>query len=317
MRILLGCVNSAVSLVGYDLGRRESFWFCPANVHRVCGTCLEKDALWTASDDAVTRISRDGIRTLPLPGPHENLAHSVKFLEGGMLAVADTGNSRVLLRTDLEDFASLSPVAGWGPDIPADAIHLNDFMEWEGGLLVSAFAHQPFRQRGGGTEWKRQGLGCIFHVRAEGGRTVSRIVAAGINCPHSLAIHEGSVFCCASSDGALLQFDPDGEGGLRLVRRRQVTSGHFLRGIMRLEDGWLLGGSSRRRDLGGEGMALLRIGDGDGPPETLRVANAGEIYDIAPWDAELMRGVVRTLHGLPTLDVEGTFPPRCVLPPGY
>ena len=77
MRVLLGCVNSSVSLVGYDLARRVPFWYCPGNVLRACGICVHQGALWVATDNAVQRLDAGGVALMPLPGPHENLAHSV------------------------------------------------------------------------------------------------------------------------------------------------------------------------------------------------------------------------------------------------
>ena len=81
MRVLLGCVNSSVSLVGYDLEARAPFWYCPGNVLPVCCICVHQGALWTASDNAVQRLDAAGLRELPLPGPHDNLAHSIKPLD--------------------------------------------------------------------------------------------------------------------------------------------------------------------------------------------------------------------------------------------
>lgn len=314
MRILLGCVNSAVSLVGYDLEARQPFWYCPGDVLRVCGICVHDGALWTASDNLLARLTGGGVEYFRLPGPHENLAHSVKTLGGGLLGVADTGNSRILVRSGAADFMSFSPLEGWGEAAPPDAIHLNDMISWEDGLLASAFSHQPFGHwKQSGLDWKSEGWGVLFHMRRTQGRTVARIVASGLNCPHSLAVRDGRVYCCSSAKGEFYCFEPDAHGLLREARRWKITDSHFLRGCLRVEDGWILGGSSARHARDAGGMALFRLHDDDSV-ETLPVAAVGEIYDIIPWDAGLMPGVAETFLEMPGLELEGEFPPRCRLP---
>lgn len=326
MRILLSCVNSAVSLVGYDLATRSPFWYCPGNVLRVCGASYGHKGLWLASDNSLSLLTAKGLESIPLPGPHENLAHSVKVLGEDLLAVADTGNSRILLRSGAqsglragadagqEDFISLSPLEGWGSAVPADAIHLNDLISWEDGLLASAFNYQPFSHwKRGGSDWKSEGWGVIYYLRRREGRTLSRIVASGLNCPHSLCVREGNVYCCSSARGEFYRFQPDERGQLRQTRRWKITDRHFLRGALRVENGWVLGGSSRRHEAEGGGMALYFLDDAGGV-ELLPVAGVGEIYDILPWDAQCMPDLTQAILRLPVLDMEGEFPPRCSLP---
>lgn len=327
MRVLIGCVNSSVSLVGYDLGQRAAFWYCPANVLRACGICVHEKALWVASDNVAQRLDAEAITSLQLPGPHDNLAHSIKplaFGGGHALGVADTGNSRVLILGGLKTLFALSPLEGWqeatdksnSPSIPPDAIHLNDFISWKDGLLVSAFNYQPFayikREFPG---WQSLGLGCLFHLRRHEGRTLARIVATGLDCPHSLALWESAVYCCSSARGMFFRYLEE-DGLLREDKRWPVTESHFLRGALRVEGGWLLGGSSRRRQADGGGMCLFLLHD-DGRVESLPLGGPGEIYDIIPWDAALMPQVCAMLSRQPLLDLSGEFPPRCVLPPEY
>lgn len=318
MRILLSCVNSAVSLVGYDFEERRPFWYCPGNVLRACGASVGEDRLWVASDNSLACLSRDGVSYTDLPGPHENLAHSVKILGENLLAVADTGNSRILLRPEVQSgargFYQSSPLEGWEPGIPADAIHLNDLIPWQDGVLASAFSYQPFSQwKKSGLDWQSEGWGSVFYLRRNKGRTVSRIVATGLNCPHSLCHWQDCVYCCSSAHGEFYRFRPDAHGLLREEQRWKVTSSHFLRGVLRTEKGWVLGGSSRRYQDDGGGMVLFFLDD-NGVVETLPVARVGEIYDILPWNGELMSGVAQTLLRLPDLGLEGEFPARCVLP---
>lgn len=316
MLVLLGCVNSAVSLVGYDLDARQPFWYCPSNLLRVCGISWYQDALWAASDTVMQRVDDKEITRWDLPGPHENLAHSIKPLGDDLLAVADTGNSRILLYSD-DKHISLSPLEGWGNDLPIDAIHLNDFIPWRDGLLASAFNYQPFSFWNHSTfDWKEEGWGCIYHLRRHNGKTLARIVASGLNCPHSLVEWQGDIYCCSSSQGSFFRFKVDIHGMLREDRRWKITDTHFLRGCLRIEEGWLLGGSSQRRSQDGHGMRLFILQD-SGEVITLPVGGVGEIYDIIPWNRAMMPGICNTLLDAPELDVEGTFPARCALPTTY
>lgn len=318
MQVLLGCVNSAVSLVGYDLDAEVPFWYCPANVLRVCGISWHQESLWAATDAVVQRLNASGIQRISLPGPHHNYAHSIKPLGEESLGVADTGNSRILVLHGEKILMSLSPLEGWGGgELPEDAIHLNDLVPWRDGLLASAFNYQPFKQWNRSSfDWKREGWGCIYHLRRHEGKTLARIVATGLNCPHSLSEWQGDIYCCSSSDGILFRFSPDAHGKLRETERHHVTDSHFLRGCLRVRDGWLLGGSSRRREEGQSGMALYHLHD-NGKVRMLPVGGPGEIYDIIPWNAALMPGICQTLLRSPALEMEGTFPPRCELPPAY
>ncbi len=268
MRVLLGCVNSAVSLIGYDVEQRQAFWFCPGNVLRVCGICFHDGALHIASDSMLQRLDATGLSAVRLPGPHENLAHSVKPLGPSLLGIADTGNSRILLHSGGPASLALSPLEGWG---------------------------------------------IICFMRRHQGHTLTRIVAGGLNCPHSLCVHEGDVYCCSSASGEFFRFREDEHGLLHEVRRWKITSSHFLRGCLRLPDGWLLGGSSQRHQAEGGGLMLYHLAD-DGSLTAHPLGGPGEIYDIIPWDDALMPGICAALLRQPTLDLEGDFPPRCRLP---
>lgn len=323
MKVLLGCVNSTVSLVGYDLSQERAFWYCPGNVLRVCGICTTEDALWVSSDNTLTRLGANGITppvlTITLPGPHENLAHSVKTVGDNFLAVADTGNSRICILAEQDrksPIMSYNPLEEWDFPLPQDAIHLNDMIPWKDGILASAFHHQPFQQyKQHYPAWNTAGLGVLFFMQRKNKRTITRIVASGLNCPHSLAEHEQRIYCCSSSTGEFYCFAPAEHGSLHLERVWQISTNHFLRGCLRLPNAWLLGGSSRRHahttqaDTA-EGMCLFRLSD-DGTITQYRVAGAGEIYDIIPWQADIMGHVAATLLTLPYLPLEGIFPPRC------
>ncbi len=313
MKLLLGCVNSAVSLVGYDWDTKTSFWYCPGNHLRVCGVHAAANTLWISSDNTLTALGGETPSVINLPGPHDNLAHSVKALGRDVLGVADTGNSRILLYADKRNVMEYAPLDGWECPLPQDAIHLNDMIAWRDGILASAFSYQPFAfLKHGRPGWKQDNLGVLFYMRHHGRRTVSSIVAAGLNCPHSITEHEGDIYCCSSADGTFHRFSPTDEGQLEQVASWHITDDHFLRGCLRVPGGWILGGSSTRHVEGdtSSGMLLYFLSD-DGQVEYHQVAPVGEIYDILPWNECLMRSVAKQALSLPQLPLEGTFPPPC------
>ncbi|MBQ9405603.1 MAG: hypothetical protein IJU37_02570 [Desulfovibrio sp.] len=315
MKLLLGCVNSAVSLVGYDWDSKTTFWYCPGNYLRVCGLQATSERLWIASDNTLTSLGGKERQVICLPGPHENLAHSVKKLGQDALGVADTGNSRVLLYADGRCVLEYRPLDGWECPLPPDAIHLNDILSWDDGILASAFSYQPFTfLKQGRPQWKQDGLGVIFYLRRHGKRTVSSIAASGLNCAHSLTQHGQDVYCCSSAEGSLYRFTPAGEGRLAQSQVWHVTDDHFLRGCLRVPGGWMLGGSSRRHVQGDarSGMLVYFLAD-SGAVEQGFVAPVGEIYDILPWDDDLMRNVAQQILAMPQLPLEGDFPPLCAV----
>jgi hypothetical protein len=145
--MLLSCVNTALSLIGFNLDADAEFWFAPADRLQACGACLADDALFIAADNTLTRISAaDGIRGIQLPGPHRNLAHSVHIFPDMGIAVADTGNSRVLLYGfDLSGWISFDPLESW-PQTPEDALHLNDTIWTPHGIVAFCLNCRPFRE---------------------------------------------------------------------------------------------------------------------------------------------------------------------------
>ncbi|MBR3664910.1 MAG: hypothetical protein IKN64_09720 [Desulfovibrio sp.] len=313
-RLLLSCVNTRVSLIGFDLEQGKPFWYCPATVLRACGACYSEDALWIASDCIVTRLDHQGMQSVNLPGPHENYLHSIKSVGHGLLGLADTGNSRLLLFDGKRFPLSYSPLEAM-KDLPLDAMHLNDFLPMEDGFLVSTFSHQPFSHwKQTSFAWQKAGLGCLFHLRHVSGRTFARVAASGLNCPHSLQSYDGAVFCCSSSEGDFLRLDR--QKGLFAERTRvHVTDTHFLRGALRYEDGWLLGGSSPRHLENGGGMQLYHLHD-DGRIETFQVGGPGEIYDILPWQ-DFLPDICDMLLQAPEKNRSAEDPPLCQLPEMY
>jgi len=320
MKVLLSCVNSAVSLIGYDLEAGTVFWFSPADRLRACGVCLTDEALFIAADDTLTKISTtSGIHVIKLPGPHRNLAHSAHVFPDMGIAVADTGNSRVLLYGfDLSGGISFEPLEGW-PQLPEDALHLNDAIWTPHGIVASCFNYRPFRTvQVDGWSWRDKGYGLILSLEKYRGRNVGKILACGLDCPHSLLWHKDRLWCCSSSTGDLVRLAFTGNGRLHEEERIHITSDHFLRGIMPLEDGSLLMGGSSLRRQNGKGMALLRLMS-DGGIREYPVAPAGEIYDILPWQYAMMRSICPQITALPPVlgDPDQKYPPPCILPEGF
>lgn len=325
MKVLLSCVNSLISFIGFDLEARSAFWYCPADRMQACGAAydLAGKALLVANADTLTRIGPKGTegaegaaRIISLPGPYGNLAHSVHVLKDMGVGVADTGNSRLLLYgDDLQAHLEFSPLEGWEQPGP-DAIHLNDFALTPHGLVASCFNYRPYRIAATpGRAWQKDGYGLLLSLEKRQGRNVGKVVACGLECPHSLVWHAGSLYCCASACGEFVRLAPTSRGQFVEEERIAVTASHFLRGALPLEDGgWILGGSVARRTDNNAGMELYHL-DGKGGLETIPVGPVGEIYDILPWNQEIMLPVSRYMRSLPpVLGVEGKeYPPPCVL----
>ena len=319
-KILLSCVNTRVSLIGFDLEKKEPFWYCPSNILKACSICYFQDALYVSTDNILTRLDPSGATVYQLPGPHTNYAHSIKPLSSNQLGLADTGNSCIQFFDGQNFTFRLSPLESWGT-IPIDAIHVNDFLPWHDGLLVSAFSYQPFVDwKKTSFDWQRDGWGVLYYLQRFERKTLSKIVALNLSCPHTLTSYDGDVYCCASATGEWIKFKAIGDE-LQAAIRTHVTPSHFLRGALRYQDGWILGGSSKRH-AEGLGMQLYFLPDG-GTPSILWGGGEGEIYDILPWDDDLMPAICDYLHKAPELPLEyeddqaEDFPPRCSLPAEY
>ena len=314
MKLLLSCVNSLVSLVGYDTDTQESFWYLPANVLRVCGLDYSGDRLVAASDNACFEIAPDSVRQFNLPGPHENFAHSIHS-EKGAFGVADTGNSRLLFRRKSGDAMEVyNPLEGWGQP-PEDAIHLNDFVPWKSGYLASCFSFKPFQGlKKHKALWKIGGHGLILHLFKYKGETITRIVANGLSCPHSLNVRDGRVYCCSSTEGDFIEFEEDGRDRLVETNRWQVADKHFLRGALAHDAGWFLGGSTIRHENTSD-MSLFDLDVSANKVTKMFVGQAGEIYDVLPWKDEIVRPLARVLNGLSvSVHDDNVYPPKVDLP---
>lgn len=323
MRVLLSCVNSLVSLVGFDTDLGRAFWYCPGNMVRACGACYDGQDLLIASDGFITRITPAGVSQQVLPGPHPNLAHSIHRI-GEMIGVVDTGNARVLVQPSPSSFPAssaggpaitLDPLEGW-ENRPMDPIHLNDFLPWGEGVIASCFNYQPFgHYKTKGYDWHGGGHGLILGMHREHGMTVSRVLASGLNCPHSLVEHKGHVYCCSSSRGEFLQYTVQPNGLLYESTRWKISDSHFVRGALHDGERWLLGGSSVRHLREQSPMSLYTLDEASGKVTCAAVAGAGEIYDVLPWDDAVMQALVPVINALPPNDWdENVYPEPMGLP---
>ena len=128
MKVLISCVNSPQSLIGYDTDSKDIFWSVPSTQFKACGASYFHADLLISSDDYVIYFSREGGRVLKIEGPYQPLAHSIHPVNEEMFGVIDTGHSALrVYKPDFSAHAMISPLAGW-PQVPQDAIHLNDLL---------------------------------------------------------------------------------------------------------------------------------------------------------------------------------------------
>ena len=297
MRLLLGCVNTSVSLMGYDWETGEVFWAVPRETLRVCGVCYHGSDLLISGDSFLTRLQPTGGFRTPLGGRYDALAHSVHVLDDGHAGVVDTGNSRLIcvdLGGQIVDL--FEPIDTWG-DIPQDAIHLNDFVVAPTGTLATCFDYRPWREVKAGTSWDdwcTGGYGIILNLTGDGSNGAGRVVGCGFNHPHSLNYVDDRLYLCSSATGVFHVCELDPDGTVRETGRFQVTNDHFLRGAYNTDGGWYLGGSSTRH---GEVMAdtieIYRLETDTGRVEKRSIPGNGEIYDILPWRDDVMQPIIR------------------------
>ncbi len=296
MRFLLSCVNSPNSLIGYDWEKREIFWQCPQSKVRSCGICYDGADLLISTDNTVTRLTSTGFVRSELDGGFDALAHSVHPITESHVGVVDTGNSCVVvLNRNGEVADAFSPLEAWGP-VPHDAIHLNDFVVTPYGILASCFDYRPWRkvkEEISWTNWCSGGYGLVLNLTGDGDKGAGRVVGCGFNHPHSLTYFSQYLYLCSSATGEFHRCEIDSGGSLREVFRHQVTTEHFLRGAHPTGDVWFLGGSSRRHgEIVANSMALYQFDEHTGKTEKQYLGGQGEIYDVLPWDEELLEPII-------------------------
>ncbi len=289
MKLLLNFIRTEKSLVGFDLRTKEAFWSLPDASLRTRGICFVEDGFITAGDSFVSKFFHSGeVKRFALPDAGLNEVHRVRVFKDRGIAVADSGNSRLLLFSrDFSSHVEYDALGGWRQRQP-HVMHLNDAILTPRGIIASCFNYRPWRSIEGKEKswWRNQGHGLILSLEKREGINTGKILACGLSCPHNLTWHNNRVWCCSSASGELvgLAFTP--QGFLREEERVFITDKYFLRGLLPLEDGgFLLGGSVMRQwnDPERSGAAIFHL-KADGKIEEHILPLKGEIYDIMPWD---------------------------------
>jgi hypothetical protein len=297
MKLLLSLVNSTIALAGYDWERGELFWSIPSSQMKSCGICYHDSNLWVASDNRVVQFCTDGDgNVITLSGPYNPQLHGIHVLNDTHIGVVDTGHSAVrIYDTFGQQLETLNPVASW-LEARQDAIHLNDFVMTPYGLLASCFDYRPWRlirARISHQDWCTGGYGLILNLTGESHRGAGRIVGCGYNQPHSLNYIDPFLYLCSASTGIFHICEFTADGTVIEKSQHKITENHFLRGAYAVEDGWFLGGSSRRQgELVAENIEIYHFDTISETVQKKQIQGKGEIYDILPWKDEIMAPII-------------------------
>jgi hypothetical protein len=298
MKLLLSFVNSTISLAGYDWDRGEIFWSIPSSHIKTCGICYHDSDLWVSSDNRVVQLCPNGDgNVITLSGPHDPQLHGLHVLNDTTLGVVDTGHSAVrIIDKNGQQVQTFNPVACW-LEVPNDAIHLNDFVMTPYGLLASCFDYRPWRvvrELMSYEDWCTGGYGLIINLTVESHKGAGRIVGCGLNHPHSLNYVDPYLYLCSSSTGTFSICEFSGTGTLIEKSQFKITQDHFLRGACHVENGWFLGGSTfRHEQLIAENVELYYFNASSETIQRKEIQGKGEIYDILPWNDEIMTPVIK------------------------
>jgi Domain of unknown function (DUF4915) len=161
-----------------------------------------------------------------LPGVRDG--HSV-LVHGGRLHVVASGSDEIV-SFDLAGGGPADRRTVWAPTATGqDTHHLNSMAPAGTHLLVSAFGVPPSAARSAPPS------GYVYDVSA------AVPVLTGINHPHALSVHEGSLYFCESRTGTF-----------RTADRAVLTLDGYLRGCAWLPDGLVCLGTSAGRPPHGE-----------------------------------------------------------------
>jgi len=164
------------------------------------------------------------------------------------------------------------------------------------GVLASCFDYRPWRkvrEEISWEDWCSGGYGLVVNLTGDGQRGMGRIAGCGMNHPHSLTFRDPYLYLCSSATGDFHQFEFDAHGVMHERKRIHVTDQHFLRGVFRTGDGWLLGGSSvRHGEVMARTTALYHLNEASGKIESRTVAGPGEIYDVLPWQDDVLQPII-------------------------
>ena len=295
MRLLLGCVNTTPSLIGYDWDKDDFFW--TSGQIKVCGVCYDGNDLLVATDNFLLRLMADSCNQTEFKGKYDALMHSVHVMDDNLVGVVDTGNSQVhLLNKKGETEKTFNPVSQWG-DIPKDAIHLNDFAVTPHGVLGSCFDYRPYKKVKDTEPWEKWcngGYGVILNLDGGVGRGHGRIIGCGFDHPHSLVYVNPYLYICSSATGVFHLCEFDQGNNLREKTRFEVTADHFLRGAYYVDGHFFLGGSTRRHgQVIAKNIEIYKIKMSSGEIEKRQLKMEGEIYDILPWKDNIMQPIIK------------------------
>lgn len=295
MKLLLSCVNSSPSLIGYDWDKEEIFW--STNKIKVCGICYDNKDLLISTDDFLIRITPNDLQETRLSGQFNAGLHSVHVINESQIGVIDTGNSRLIVLDKKGKVEKvLNPVAHWG-EIPSDAIHLNDFAVTPYGIIASCFDYRPWQKIRDEQEWKtwcEGGYGIILSLTENNNSGFGRVVGCGFNHPHSLKYIDPYLYICSSATGVFHVYEFNSSGFLREKSQHKITGDHFLRGAHNVNGNWFLGGSTNRHgEILSDSIKIYHFDMISGNINEKSLGKKGEIYDILPWKDEIMGPLIK------------------------
>ena len=169
------------------------------------------------------RLGRVHLQSLPVARD----LHDVQILGEETLVVASHENAVFTIPPNG------SPLKRWELPGEPDAWHLNCLTSHEGEIFASAFCDGR-NYRG----WLNchTGAGLVFSLMT------GRVVANGLDMPHSPLFIDGSLLVCNSGNGELVEIDP-----VEPTRcQRTIGLGGFTRGLAVLGDRIFVGVSARR-----------------------------------------------------------------------
>ena len=145
-------------------------------------------------------------------------------------------------------------------------------------------------------DWYSGCYGLILNLTSgQKGEGAGRVVGCGFNHPHSLTYWNEKLYLCSSATGDFHQCGFDKRGNFINSDPMRITETHFLRGLHKVDGGWIMGGSSRRhQEKIAETLELYFFEDSSNRVvETQSINRTAEIYDILPWKAEIMEPIIR------------------------
>lgn len=299
MKLLLSCVNTNLTLIGFDWDEGKIFWSCHKDKINATGICYAGNRLFTTANDTVTILGPTDKYHIDLPGGYKALAHGIHVVSDEAFGVVDTGNSAVrIFNGNGDEIETYKPLEAWG-SIPHDTIHLNDFALTPFGVFASCFDYRPWRSsrkynQERWEDWCNSGYGVILNLSGHKGKGIGRIVGCGFNHPHSLQYVNPFFYLCSSATGIFHVCNFTKSGELTEEMQFKISDDHFLRSAYKDHDSWYLGGSSvRHGEVVSNSMEIYHFKEATGRIEKKSLGIPGEIYDILPWKDEIMQPIAQ------------------------